>query len=74
MLVTSIQLGGQFCMFQTHLSLIQFSTIFLKVKHDSNGFVIFSKLLHSFTVYGKNEFQESLTLNLKFMKSQKRVV
>ena len=47
---------------------------FVPVKYDSDDFMILSKLFHSFTVYGKNEFLKSSVLTLKFGRGEKRVV
>ena len=57
-----------------HLGLIRFNILFLNIKYDSDDFTILSKLFHSFTVYGKNKFLNSLVLTLKFGRGEKRVV
>ena len=44
-----------------HLGLIKFNIFFLTIKYDSDDFMILSKLFHSFTLYGKNEFLTSLS-------------
>ena len=57
-----------------NLGLIKFNILFLNIKYDSDDFMILPKLLHSFTVYGKNEFLKSLVLTLKVGRGEKRVV
>ena len=57
-----------------HLGLIKFNILFLNIKNESDDFMILSKLFHSFTVYGKNEFLKSSVLTLKFGRGEKRVV
>ena len=57
-----------------HLGLIKFNILFLNIKNESDDFMILSKLFHSFTVYGKNEFLKTLVLTLKFGIGEKRVV
>ena len=52
----------------------QINILFLNIKYDSDDFMILSKLFHSFTVYGKNEFLKSSVLILKFGRGEKRVV
>ena len=57
-----------------HLGLIKFNILFLNIKNKSDDFMILSKLFHSFTVYGKNEFLKSSVLTLKFGRGKNRVV
>ena len=42
-----------------HLGLIKLNILFLNIKYDSDDFMRFSELFHSFTVYGKIEFLKS---------------
>ena len=55
-----------------HFGLIKFMILFLKIKYDLYHFMIMSKLFHSFTVYGKNEFLKSSFLTLKFREENEK--
>ena len=57
-----------------HLGLIKFNILFLKIKNESDDFILLCNLFHAFTVYGKNEYLKSSVLTLKFGWGEKRVV
>ena len=57
-----------------HLGLIKFNSLFMKVKYDSDNFMILPKLFHLFTVYGRNELLKSSVLTLKFGKKKKNTL
>ena len=46
----------------------------MKVKYDSDNFMVLPKLFHLFTVYGRNELLKSSVLTLKFGKKKEKHV
>ena len=54
-----------------HLGLIKLTSFTLKVKYHPDDFMIFSKLFHSFVVYGKKRILKKFDSNFKIGKKKK---